>query len=62
MTPEHTYTRQEMPEPDGGVVYVCNDCGGVGCTSPEEVLHFDNCVVGAAKHWEEYYSKEGNND
>lgn len=38
---------------------VCNNCGAHDPLI-EEIKHFDSCVKGSAKYWEEYYSHPEN--
>lgn len=41
-------------------IWQCNDCGAYAAKR-EDVKHYDSCMPGESKKWEEFYGREENN-
>jgi hypothetical protein len=57
--PKHSYTQVESPGDFEGAmeIWCCNSCGAHG-PSKEEIKHFQSCQSGESEKWEEFYSRQ----
>jgi hypothetical protein len=53
MDKKRSYTHLNEDDCDLNI-YQCNDCGA-HADKPENIIHYDTCMPGESKHWEDYY-------